>query len=135
MGNKWQGEELLKFYTFVIHNFGYIYQRKETLISEEAGIQQGDSVELQKKDNILKLVLIKKDEPECVSEQNERYSGDQEKCDSSVVDEESSNQAQLATKTRQSKSLLGKRDQKKKMKKRTKSLGGTFYKDLLDYIN
>jgi hypothetical protein len=34
MGNKWQGEELLKFYTFIVYNLGFIIDRNSESTNE-----------------------------------------------------------------------------------------------------
>lgn len=38
MGNKWQGEELLKFYTFIVYNLGFIISRNQRNPSGKASV-------------------------------------------------------------------------------------------------
>jgi len=60
MGKNWEGDELLKFYTFIIYNFGFIVRKKtkNTDLSKFLDSEQDHSVILKRNNLSLKFVKV-----------------------------------------------------------------------------
>lgn len=95
MGNKWEGEELLRFYTFVVYNFGFIYKRKYKLVENyrKAGLSSNDAFTVHNDGISMKIVKMprsgEKSEKGCLPRSSsQRVTGARAHSKSEVLGEE-----------------------------------------------